>query len=86
MNFNNLLFEKKENIATVTINRPDKLNALNKETVMELGQVFDEIETDSEIKGILITGSGEKTFVAGAGTFMHIICGAGFSKQVSFFI
>ncbi len=66
MNFNNLIFEKKENIAIVTINRPDKLNALNKETVMELGQAFDEIEIDSQIKGVLITGSGEKAFVAGA--------------------
>jgi len=66
MNFNNLIFEQKENIAFITINRPDKLNALNKETLSEIGQTFDEIENDDAIKGVLITGSGEKAFVAGA--------------------
>lgn len=66
MDIKNLIFEKKENIAFITINRPDKLNALNKETLNEISQVFDEIENDDEIKGIIITGSGEKAFVAGA--------------------
>ena len=66
MNFNNLIFELKEDIVFVTINRPDKLNALNKETLNEMAQAFDEIENNDSIKGVLITGSGEKAFVAGA--------------------
>lgn len=66
MDFNNLIFEQKDNIAFIIINRPDKLNALNKETLSEIAQAFDEIENDDSIKGVLITGSGEKAFVAGA--------------------
>ena len=66
MDYNNLLFEQKDKIAFITINRPDKLNALNKETLIEIGQAFDEIANDDSIKGVLITGSGEKAFVAGA--------------------
>ncbi len=66
MNFENLLFEKKDNFVKITINRPDKLNALNKETLTEIGRAFDEIESDSSIRGVLMTGSGEKAFVAGA--------------------
>jgi len=66
MNYSNLIFEQKENIAILTINRPDKLNALNKETLNEISKVFDEIENNDTIKGVLITGCGEKAFVAGA--------------------
>jgi enoyl-CoA hydratase len=66
MNFNNLIFEQKKNIAFIIINRPDKLNALNKETLSEIGQAFDEIKNDDSIRGVIITGSGEKAFVAGA--------------------
>ena len=66
MDFNNLIFEQRESIATITINRPDKLNALNKETLSEIGQAFEEIENDESIRGVIITGNGEKAFVAGA--------------------
>ncbi len=66
MNYKNLIFKKRKNFTTITINRPDKLNALNKETLSEIAQGFDEIENDDSIKGVLITGSGEKAFVAGA--------------------
>jgi len=85
MSFNNLLFKKNENIAVVIINRPEKLNALNKETLTELGQVFNEIENDAEIRGVLITGSGEKAFVAGADILeissLDNISGAEFSLE-----
>ena len=66
MNYENILFENKNHIGIVTINRPDKLNALNKKTISELDQVFDKIKVDSEIHIIIITGTGEKAFVAGA--------------------
>ena len=53
-------------LTTVTIDRPDKLNALNSDVVRELGQVFRELEGDDEVRGVLVTGEGEKAFVAGA--------------------
>jgi enoyl-CoA hydratase len=55
-----------EGIAVVTINRPDKLNALNAATVAELGGAFHAIAEDDEARGVLVTGSGAKAFVAGA--------------------
>ena len=66
MNYQNLLVEKKDNIATVTINRPDKLNALNAQTMGELKSVFTELKSDSETYVVIVTGTGEKAFVAGA--------------------
>lgn len=62
----NILIEKQENIAIVTINRPEKLNALNKATIFELHESFKMLNEDATIKAIIITGSGEKAFVAGA--------------------
>ena len=62
----NILIEKEENVAIVTINRPTKLNALNKATIEELHHAFNELDNDKTIKAILVTGSGEKAFVAGA--------------------
>jgi enoyl-CoA hydratase len=62
----NILIEKQENIAIVTINRPEKLNALNKATILELHEGFKMLNEDVTIKAIIITGSGEKAFVAGA--------------------
>jgi len=53
-------------VATVTINRPNKLNALNDEVLNELAEVFKRIHVDSEIQGVLLTGAGDKAFVAGA--------------------
>jgi enoyl-CoA hydratase len=66
MSYNNILFEKKEGIASVTINRPKVLNALNAETVDELRRVILEIKHDPEVKTVIITGAGDKAFVAGA--------------------
>ncbi|MFT6959761.1 MAG: enoyl-CoA hydratase [Polaribacter sp.] len=66
MNFQNILVEKKTALAQITINRPKKLNALNRATIEELHQAFDALESDFNIKAIIITGSGEKAFVAGA--------------------
>ena len=62
----NILIEKQDAIAIVTINRPTKLNALNKETIQELHDGFKSLNEDKSVKAIIITGSGEKAFVAGA--------------------
>lgn len=66
MSYKNILVTKENAIATVTINRPDKLNALNIETIGELSDALDNLNTDSAVRALIITGSGEKAFVAGA--------------------
>lgn len=66
MLFENILVEKNNAVATITINRPTKLNALNKATIEELHNAFKELESDDAIRAIIVTGSGEKAFVAGA--------------------
>lgn len=62
----NILLKKFDNYATVTINRPDKLNALNQDTVNELFHIMQGLHDDSNIRSIIITGAGPKAFVAGA--------------------
>lgn len=66
MNYNNILLEIKNNVAIITINRPDKLNALNGQTINELADVFQTVKNNPEVFVVVITGSGEKAFVAGA--------------------
>ena len=66
MNFENILVHKRNSLAQITINRPKKLNALNKATINELSLAFKELEGDNSIRVIILTGSGEKAFVAGA--------------------
>ncbi|HSM62625.1 MAG TPA: enoyl-CoA hydratase-related protein, partial [Gillisia sp.] len=66
MNFENILVENNEGILQITINRPSKLNALNRATIDELHTAFEDAEDDDEVKVIILTGSGEKAFVAGA--------------------
>ncbi|MBQ6671984.1 MAG: enoyl-CoA hydratase/isomerase family protein, partial [Spirochaetales bacterium] len=66
MEFKNLLVEIEDGIAVVTINRPKALNALNSETLAELDACFAEIEANPEAKVLILTGSGQKSFVAGA--------------------
>jgi enoyl-CoA hydratase len=66
MNFENLSIKMQDSIAIITVNRPDKLNALNIKTIAELETAFNQIKDDSNVKVIIITGSGEKAFVAGA--------------------
>jgi enoyl-CoA hydratase len=66
MDFKNLLWEISDNILLLTINRADKLNALNSETILEIQAAFTEARKIPDLKGIIITGAGEKAFVAGA--------------------
>ena len=65
MTYKNILLEKKDAVGTITINRPDVLNALNKETLSDLSLAVDELENDSTIKVAVLTGKG-KAFIAGA--------------------
>ena len=71
MIFENILVQKTAALAQITINRPKKLNALNKATIYELHKAFDALESDLNIKVILLTGSGEKAFVA-AVSYTHL--------------
>src|SRR5437764_10610667 len=66
MNFENLLFEKRGAIAVVTVNRPKVLNALNMATMSDLREAFTAVRDDAETRVAILTGSGEKSFVAGA--------------------
>ena len=66
MNYENILSSTENNIATITINRPTKLNALNKATIQELHHAFNTLELDPNVRAIILTGTGEKAFVAGA--------------------
>jgi enoyl-CoA hydratase len=65
MSFNNLLLEVAEGIATLTVNRPRVLNALNEETLLELEKAFLTLETAPEVRVVIVTGAGEKAFAAG---------------------
>lgn len=66
MNFSTIKTALEENIFTITINRPYKLNALNQTVLDELDTAMDEVYSDKNIKAVIITGAGEKAFVAGA--------------------
>jgi enoyl-CoA hydratase/carnithine racemase len=66
MTYTTLLFEKRDGIAYVTLNRPEKLNALNRSVMDELHACFEGIAKDDEIRSVILTGAGEKAFVAGA--------------------
>jgi enoyl-CoA hydratase len=64
--YQHLLTEVRDQIFIITINRPDKLNALNKDTIAEVGLAIVEAQNNAEVKGIILTGSGTKAFIAGA--------------------
>lgn len=66
MNYENLILRKEGAICWVTINRPKALNALNKATISELGDCFELLRDDPEVRGVILKGGGEKAFVAGA--------------------
>jgi len=66
MNYKNIIVKEKDGTASITINRPDALNALNKETLLELTSAIDTLENNKKIKVAILTGSGDKAFIAGA--------------------
>ena len=64
--FTTLLFDIADGIATITVNRPDKLNALNATVISELGEIVDKVAAHASIRAVILTGAGAKAFVAGA--------------------
>ncbi len=66
MTYENITLEKKDGIAILTINRPEVLNALNKKTIEEIEMAVEDVEKDENVRVLIITGAGEKAFVAGA--------------------
>ena len=66
MSYDTIIYEKSGGIGCVTVNRPEKLNALNDQVIADLQACFESIEQDAEVKAVILTGSGEKAFVAGA--------------------
>ncbi|WBV59054.1 enoyl-CoA hydratase-related protein [Chryseobacterium camelliae] len=66
MNYENILLQTEERISIITINRPESLNALNAKTIQEISSALDQLNADASCRAIIITGSGEKSFVAGA--------------------
>lgn len=66
MSYKTLLYEKREGIGYVTVNRPEKLNALNHTVIAELDACFQEIQQDAAVRAVILTGAGEKAFIAGA--------------------
>src|SRR5256886_7294633 len=66
MGYENILYEKKEGIARITFNRPKVLNALNRKTVEELQHALLDARNDETVRVLILTGAGEKAFVAGA--------------------
>jgi enoyl-CoA hydratase len=66
MPYQNLIFEKKEHVGTVTFNRPKVLNALNRQTMDELGALLTDARDDKDLRVLLLTGAGDKAFIAGA--------------------
>ncbi len=66
MAYQNILTGVSDGVATVTINRPEKLNALNRATIAELTACFTDLQADPQVRVVLVTGAGEKAFVAGA--------------------
>ena len=66
MAYENIVYEVKEGIATITFNRPKALNALNSALLAEFSQALDHIAADENIRVLILTGAGDKFFVAGA--------------------
>jgi enoyl-CoA hydratase len=66
MDYKNIIVDTRDGVATVTINRPDKLNALDDRTMEELDAAFAALGSDASVRGVILTGAGEKAFVAGA--------------------
>jgi len=81
--YNTLITDLENNIFTITINRPDKLNALNKDVITELSAALDEVYNNAEIRSAIITGAGPKAFVAGADITEFLTLDAAGGKELA---
>lgn len=83
MNYSTLITRADNGILTIIINRPEKLNAINSQVMADLNLVVDEVQSNSQIRSAIITGSGNKAFVAGAdiAEFMGSVEGMALSKK-----
>src|SRR5688500_12623502 len=66
MSYKTLLTDLQDSIFTITVNRPDKMNALNGDVMNDFDRVMDEVKQNNDIRSVIITGAGDKAFVAGA--------------------
>src|ERR1041385_437685 len=83
MPYSTLLLENRDGIALVTINRPDKLNALNHAVIGELGELASQIHSDPSVRAVMLTGAGPKAFVAGADIGELAACGPAEAERLS---
>jgi len=83
MEFKFIVYEKSEGIATVTLNRPEALNAFSKEVVSELLQALEDIRSDESVRVVILTGAGEKAFSAGADIKAMIGMNASKARELS---
>src|SRR3970040_1456782 len=83
MSYQTLLYSINNRVATVIVNRPDKLNALNAQAKSELKMVFSEIKTDNAVDIVVLTGAGEKAFVAGTDIKELTVLNSETGKEVS---
>ncbi len=83
MSYQTLLCSLENGIFTITINRPDKLNALNKDVIIELSAALDEVYNNAEIRSAIITGAGPKAFVAGADITEFLTLDAAGGKELA---
>ena len=66
MEFKNIIFEKNQGVATITLNRPEALNAFSSEVIEEVLRAIEDVKKDTDIRVLVLTGAGEKAFSAGA--------------------
>src|SRR5262245_45010750 len=81
--YTSLLVQTEDRICTITVNRPNKLNALNKTVIEELAAAIDEVNANPDIRSVIITGSGQKAFVAGADISELVSLGAKQGKALA---
>ena len=86
MEYENLKYEKKGEVGIITVNRPDKLNALNSVTIGELGTLLKKLKLENSIRALILTGAGNRAFVAGAdiAELMKLGLGGGFDFSRNF--
>jgi len=83
MTYSTLLWNVDNGIATITVNRPDKLNALNAAVITELGDAVSRLETDASVGAVIVTGTGPKAFVAGADIGELALCDLQTAERLS---